>query len=124
MADAREATEIRTGIPLKVFLPTTEDILGDGVSPVILSDPKQADAVERNLRFVPNQAIITSAHTQATNKMGSSEVNSVVSRDFVLSEAIPGVALLQPRPRSPAMFGRGRQAAHGFAMMGSSNVQH
>jgi choline dehydrogenase-like flavoprotein len=52
------------------------------VSPVIFSDPKQADAVELNLRFVPNQTIVTSAHMQATNKMGSSEVNSVVSRDF------------------------------------------
>jgi len=66
----------------QVFLPTTEDILGDGVSPLIFSDPKQADAVERNLRFVPNQTIVTSAHMQATNKMGSSEANSVVSRDF------------------------------------------
>jgi choline dehydrogenase-like flavoprotein len=66
----------------QVFLPTTEDLLGDGVSPVILIGPKQADAVEKNLRFVPNKTIITSAHMQATNKMGSSESDSVVSRDF------------------------------------------
>jgi choline dehydrogenase-like flavoprotein len=66
----------------QVFLPTTEDVLGDGVSPVILTTPKQADDVEKNLRFVPNQTIITSAHMQATNKMGTSEANSVVSRDF------------------------------------------
>jgi len=66
----------------QVFLPTTEDILGDGVSPVVLTDPKQADAVEKNLRFVPNQTVVTSAHMQATNKMGASEANSVVSRDF------------------------------------------
>ncbi len=66
----------------QVFLPTTEDVLGDGVSPLILTDPKQADAVEKTLRFVPNQTIITSAHMQATNKMGSSESKSVVSRDF------------------------------------------
>jgi choline dehydrogenase-like flavoprotein len=66
----------------QVFLPTTEDILGEGVSPVILTDPKQADAVEKNLRFIPNETIVTSAHMQATNKMGSSESNSVVSRDF------------------------------------------
>jgi len=66
----------------QVFLPTTEDILGDGASPVILTDRKQADAVEKNLRFIPNQTIITSAHMQATNKMGSSPKNSVVSREF------------------------------------------
>ncbi len=66
----------------QVFVPTTEDILGDGVSPVILTEPNQADAVEKNLKFVPNQTIITSAHMQATNKMGSQATNSVVSRDF------------------------------------------
>ena len=65
-----------------VYLPTTEDILGDGVSPVVLTSPKQADAVERNLQFIPNRTIVTSAHMQATNKMGSSQANSVVSRDF------------------------------------------
>ena len=66
----------------QVFLPTTEDILGDGMSPVILTDPNQADAVEKNLQFVANQTIITSAHMQATNKMGARPANSVVSRDF------------------------------------------
>jgi choline dehydrogenase-like flavoprotein len=66
----------------QVFLPTTEDILGDGMSPVVLANPKQADAIEKNLRFVPSQTIVTSAHMQATNKMGRNEANSVVSRDF------------------------------------------
>jgi choline dehydrogenase-like flavoprotein len=66
----------------QVLLPTTEDILGNGVSPVILTDAKQADDVERNLRFIPNQTIVTSAHMQATNKMGASALNSVVSREF------------------------------------------
>ncbi|HEV8145015.1 MAG TPA: GMC family oxidoreductase [Bryobacteraceae bacterium] len=69
----------------KVFLPTTEDLLGnsDGVlRPVILTDIKQADAVEKNLQFIPNRSIITSAHLQATNKMGASAANSVVSREF------------------------------------------
>lgn len=66
----------------QVYLPTTEDILGDGSSPAVLTNRQQADAVEKNLRFVPNQTIVTSAHMQATNKMGASEANSVVSRDF------------------------------------------
>jgi choline dehydrogenase-like flavoprotein len=66
----------------KVYLPTTEDIFGDGASPVVLTNPNQADEVERNLRFVPNQTIVTSAHMQATNKMGASEANSVTSRNF------------------------------------------
>jgi choline dehydrogenase-like flavoprotein len=66
----------------QVYLPTTEDILGNGASPMILTNAGQADAVARNLRFVPNQTIVTSAHMQATNKMGSTEANSVVSRNF------------------------------------------
>ena len=66
----------------QVFIPTTEDILGNGVSPVILTDTKQADSVEKNLRFIPNQTIVTSAHMQGTNKIGASDTNSVVSRDF------------------------------------------
>jgi choline dehydrogenase-like flavoprotein len=66
----------------QVYLPTAEDILGDGASPMVLTNQQQADAVEKNLRFVPNQTIVTSAHMQATNKMGASEANGVVSRDF------------------------------------------
>jgi choline dehydrogenase-like flavoprotein len=69
----------------QVFLPTTEDILGGGNSEThaaILTDKAQADAVERRLQFVPNRTIVTSAHLQASNKMGASPANSVVSREF------------------------------------------
>jgi choline dehydrogenase-like flavoprotein len=66
----------------QVFLPTTEDILQDGVSPLVLTSPSQISAVEKNLHFIPNQTIVTSAHMQATNKIGSGEANGVVSRDF------------------------------------------
>ncbi len=66
----------------EVYLPTTEDVLGDGVLPVVLKNIGQADVVRKNLRFVPNETIVSSAHMQATNKMGASESNSVVSRDF------------------------------------------
>jgi choline dehydrogenase-like flavoprotein len=73
----------------QVYLPTTEDILGGGkgeaeteAHPAILTSAGQADAVESRLRFVPNRTIVTSAHMQASNKMGSSAENSVVSREF------------------------------------------
>ena len=67
----------------QVYLPTTEDILGEvGSVPWCSPNPKQADAVEKNLRFIPNRTIVTSAHMQATDKMGSTEASSVVSRDF------------------------------------------
>jgi len=70
----------------EVFLPTTEDILGnakgDELQPTVLTDKKQADAVEQRLQFVPNRTIVTSAHMQGSNKMGSNAGNSVVSREF------------------------------------------
>src|SRR5579871_39491 len=70
----------------QVFLPTTEDILDNNaageVHAAILTDKAQADVVERRLQFVPNRTIVTSAHLQASNKMGSNAPNSVVSREF------------------------------------------
>lgn len=65
----------------QVMLPTTENLLSDTpeteLQPLVLTDAKQSDAVETRLRFIPNRTIVTSAHMQGTNKMGS-----VVSPDF------------------------------------------
>ena len=77
----------------EVYLPTTEDILGGGtgepqpgtetgVQPQVLTSPDQAVLVEKNLRFIANESIVTSAHMQATDKMGASPQNSVVGQDF------------------------------------------
>ena len=66
-----------------VIIPTNENVLGlDGFDPmhgVVLTDIKQADLVERNLKFVPNRTVLTSAHLQATNKIGPSPDIAVVS---------------------------------------------
>jgi choline dehydrogenase-like flavoprotein len=71
----------------EVYLPTTENILGEQnasaeLGPQVVTSPDQAAIVEKNLRFISNRTLITSAHMQATNKMGSSRQNSVVSQDF------------------------------------------
>jgi choline dehydrogenase-like flavoprotein len=70
----------------QVFLPTNEDILGGNktgqLQPLVLTDIVQADAVEKNLQFIPNRSIVTSAHLQATDKLGAGAANSVVSKDF------------------------------------------
>lgn len=70
----------------RVYLPTTENILGETDSnelkPAVLTNIHQADLVEKNLRFVPNRTIITSAHMQATDKMGGGPQDSVVGQDF------------------------------------------
>jgi len=68
-----------------VYLPTTEDIVGGGpkdeLRETVLTDIRQADLVEKRLRFIPNRTLVTSAHLQGTNKMGG-RGNSVVSKDF------------------------------------------
>jgi choline dehydrogenase-like flavoprotein len=70
----------------EVYLPTTENILGDHqasqLQPVVLTHIHQADQIEKNLLFIPNRSIVTSAHMQATDKMGANRNDSVVARDF------------------------------------------
>jgi choline dehydrogenase-like flavoprotein len=70
----------------QVFLPTNEDLLGDNstgqLKPLVLTDSHQADAVEKNIKLIPNRSIVTSAHMQATNKLGASPKDSVVSKEF------------------------------------------
>ena len=52
------------------------------VSSEVLTSPDQAALVEQNLRFVSNRSVVTSAHMQATDKIGTSPENSVVAQDF------------------------------------------
>ncbi len=71
----------------KVYLPSTEDILlhnlpGRELQPVVLTDINQADRIEKNLEFIPNRTTLTSAHMQATDKMGDHSSDSVVADDF------------------------------------------
>src|SRR5690606_36408467 len=59
---------------LPIFIPTNENVLGlpdfDPMVGTCLTDISQADLVEQNLQFLPNRTVLTSAHLQATNKMG------------------------------------------------------
>lgn len=67
----------------EVIIPTNENVLGvanfDPMVGVYLTDIKQADVVEKNLQFIPNRTLLTSAHLQATNKMGNAPNISVAS---------------------------------------------
>ncbi|MGC4105996.1 MAG: GMC family oxidoreductase N-terminal domain-containing protein [Thermomicrobiales bacterium] len=58
----------------KVIIPTNENVLGlpdfDPMVGTYLTDISQADLVEQAIQFVPNRTVLTSAHLQATNKMG------------------------------------------------------
>jgi len=73
----------------EVYLPTTEELLGDvehasapGLQPQVLTSAAQAVLVEKNLKFVANRTMVTSAHMQATDKMGADARTSVVGQDF------------------------------------------
>jgi choline dehydrogenase-like flavoprotein len=62
-----------------------------------LTDIAQADTVERNIQFVPNRTILTSAHLQASNKMGPSD-KGVVSLNHRLwaanGEEVPNLYVM------------------------------
>lgn len=67
----------------EVIIPTNENVLGlENFDPMVgtyLTDITQAKLVEQNLNFIPNRTVLTSAHLQATNKMGTSADTSVAS---------------------------------------------
>jgi GMC oxidoreductase len=70
---------------LEVYLPTTEDLLESkesGMKPQVLTSASQAALVEKNLNFIADRSMVTSAHMQATDKMGASPQDSVVGQDF------------------------------------------
>ncbi len=85
----------------KVIIPTNENVLElpdfDPMVGVYLTDISQADMVERNIQFVPNRTILTSAHLQATNKMGPADTG-VVSLNHRLwaanGEEVPNVYVM------------------------------
>jgi hypothetical protein len=68
---------------MEVIIPSNENFLGlDNFDPMVgsyLTCIDQADLVEKNLQFIPNRTLLTSAHLQATNKMGVSADISVAS---------------------------------------------
>ena len=84
-----------------VIIPTNENVLGlpdfDPMVGVYLTDISQADTVQANIQFVPNRTILTSAHLQASNKMGPKD-KGVVSLNHRLwaanGEEVPNVYVM------------------------------
>jgi choline dehydrogenase-like flavoprotein len=85
----------------KVFIPTNENVLDlpdfDPMVGSYLTDIAQADTVQQNIQFVPNRTLLTSAHLQATNKMGPKD-KGVVSLNHRLwaanGEEVPNVYVM------------------------------
>ncbi|HKE26464.1 MAG TPA: GMC oxidoreductase [Bryobacteraceae bacterium] len=67
----------------KVIIPSNENFLNqpdfDPMRGVYLTKIEEADLVEQNLQFVPNRTVLTSAHLQASNKIGPNPDIAVVS---------------------------------------------
>src|SRR5262245_17328779 len=87
----------------KVIVPSNENFLGqpdfDPMRGVYLTCIEEADVLERNLDFVPNRTLLTSAHLQATNKMGPSPDVAVVSTrqrvwNVLAGEEIPNLYVM------------------------------
>ncbi|HLH01960.1 MAG TPA: GMC oxidoreductase [Bryobacteraceae bacterium] len=72
----------------EVYLPTTEDILEQPKSssqqfePQVFRSADEAASIDKKLRFIPNRTMLSSAHMQATDKMGATPQDSVVGQDF------------------------------------------
>jgi GMC oxidoreductase len=85
----------------KVIIPSNENVLGlpdfDPMVGTYLTEISQADTVESNIQFVPNRTILTSAHLQASNKMGPKD-KGVVSLNHRLwaanGEEVPNVYVM------------------------------
>jgi hypothetical protein len=67
----------------KVIIPSNENLLNqpdfDPMRGVYLTRIEEADLVKQNLQFIPNRTILTSAHLQASNKIGPNPDIAVVS---------------------------------------------
>ena len=66
----------------KVIIPSNENFLKkpdfEPMHGVYLTKIEEADLVEQNLEFIPNRTLLTSAHLQATNKIGPTPDVAVV----------------------------------------------
>jgi hypothetical protein len=69
----------------EVIVPTNENWKQasdfNPMMPPVMTKIEEADDLEKYLDFTPNRTLLTSAHLQATNKMGPNAENSVVSTD-------------------------------------------
>lgn len=69
----------------RVWVPTQQafrDAAGAPLGRSFFVDASEADLVERQMTFLPNQCVVSSSHLQGTNKMSSSAATGVVSPGF------------------------------------------
>lgn len=115
----------------QVIIPTNENVLGaDNFDPMVgvyLNDIKQADLVEKNLQFIPNRTVLTSAHLQATNKLGTAADNSVASTNqriwnWATKEEIPNLYLMDSSMFPTSVGANPMQSLYTFAKIFSERL--
>jgi choline dehydrogenase-like flavoprotein len=136
-----DRTRFRTGVALgirmmflagarQVIIPTNENVLGlddfDPMRGVYLTQIEQADLVERNLQFLPNRTVLTSAHLQATNKIGPSHETAVISTRQrlwnVRGEEVPNVYVMDSSIFPTSVGANPMQSIYTFARIFSERL--
>lgn len=113
----------------KVIIPSNENVLGlpdfDPMVGTYLTDISQADLVEQNIQFVPNRTVLTSAHLQATNKMGPNG-RGVVSLNHRLwaanGEEVPNVYVMDSSIFPTSVGANPMQALYSIAKIFSERL--
>jgi hypothetical protein len=115
----------------QVIIPTNENVLGlpnfDPMRGSYLDKIQQADLVEQNLQFIPNRTVLTSAHLQATNKLGNSPDMSVASPrqriwNMVTKEEIPNLYLMDSSMYPTSVGANPMQSLYTFAKIFSERL--
>ncbi len=115
----------------EVIIPSNENFLGlknfDSMTASYLTSIDQADLVEKNLRFTPNRTLLTSAHLQATNKLGTSADNSVASTrqrvwNVVTKDEIPNLYVMDSSIFPTSVGANPMQSIYTFAKIFSHRL--
>jgi choline dehydrogenase-like flavoprotein len=115
----------------EVIIPSNENFLGlsnfDPMKGTYLTSIEQADLVEKNLQFTPNRTLLTSAHLQATNKLGTASDNSVASTrqrvwNVVTKEEIPNLYVMDSSMFPTSVGANPMQSIYTFAKIFSDRL--
>ena len=115
----------------EVIIPSNENFLGlDNFDPMVgsyLTNIDQADLVEKNLQFIPNRTLLTSAHLQATNKIGTSASASVISTrqrvwNVVTGQEIPNLYVMDSSMFPTSVGANPMQSIYTFAKIFSDRL--
>jgi choline dehydrogenase-like flavoprotein len=117
----------------EVILPSNENFLNrddfDPTQGVYLTQIEQADLVEQHLAFIPNRTLLTSAHLQATNKMGPSPDVAVVSTrqrvwNVLTGDEVPNLYVMDSSIFPTSVGANPMQSIYTFARIFSDRLLH